>query len=235
MRLHFLSGLLALFVATPVLADFSGQGEFGLVLARGNSETETGNASFDLIWKRGRWGNETNLGAVYARDDGETSANRFVVSNKTDFDLSEVDYLYGALRYDRDEFSSFRFQASLAAGYGRYLLDGERHRLKVEGGPGFRISKPRAEDDDDENAILRGLIDYRWLITDNTRLTNRFLIEAGSDNTFMESAFGLTVAMNDRVSLKTGVSVRHNTDVDAESKNTDILTTVNLVYNFGEE
>jgi len=235
MTARVLCGLLVLGLAFPTLADISGKGELGLVIARGNSDTEAGNARFDLIYTEERWTNETNLSAVYARDSGVTSANRFVIGNKTDYSLSEKSYILGALRYDRDQFSTFRFQSTVSIGYGRRLLETERQKLKVELGPGFRFAEIRDTGESENEVIARGFADYTWTISETAALTNRFLVEAGADNSFFENVLGLTLAINSRLALKTGFTVRHNTDVDPARKKTDTLTTVNLVYNFGTQ
>jgi len=233
MPTRILVGLVVAVMSAPVLADFSGKGELGLVVARGNSESETGNVRLELNFERERWGNESIFNAVYGRDSGETNNSRWVLSNNTRYDLSELSYLVGALRYDRDRFSAFSYQSTVAVGYGRRLIKTEAHRLKAELGPGFRFASLRESGESENEVILRGFLDYRWQVSDSTQLTNRFLVESGDDNTFLENTLGLSVAVNSRVSLKTGFSVRHNTDVDPGRKKTDTLTTVNLVYNFG--
>lgn len=228
--------LLALFFAgfaAPALAGFSGKGELGLVVARGNSETESANARLELLYERERWSNESTFSVVHARDTGETTSSRFVIGNKTGYDLSERSYLLGALRYDRDRFSSYTYQSTVSIGYGRRLIMAERHRLKAEIGPGFRFAEVRETEETENEVIVRGFLDYRWIISDNAELSNRFLVESGQDNTFLENALGLTVAINSRISLKTGIAVRHNTEVEPGRKKTDTLSTVNLVYNFG--
>ena len=40
------------------------------------------------------------------------------------------------------------------------------------------------------------------------------------------------VSINDRLALKIGLNIRHNTDVTGLADDTDTLTTANLVYNF---
>jgi putative salt-induced outer membrane protein len=227
--------LLAFFLAalaTPTLAELSGKGELGLVVARGNSDTETVNARLDLIYQRERWSNESNFNVVHARDDGNTTSSRFVIGNKTAYDLDERSYLVGALRYDRDRFSSYTYQSTVSVGYGYRVIQRERHQLKLEVGPGFRFAEVRETEETENELILRGFADYRWTISDTAELSNRFLVESGQDNTFLENALGLSVAINSRVSLKTGVAVRHNTEVEPGRKKTDTLSTVNLVYNF---
>lgn len=233
MRIRLLILLVLAVLAGPALAEFGGQGELGVVVARGNSDTETANARLEVQYERERWSNESTLGVVYSRDSGETTNSRFVLGNKTSFDLSEKSYVLGALRYDRDRFSSYTYQSTVSLGYGRRLIDSERHRLNAEIGPGFRLAEVRETGESENEAILRGFVDYRWTMSDTAKLTNRFLVESGQDNTFLENAIGLTLAINSRVSMKTGVAVRHNTEVEPGRKKTDTLTTINLVYNFG--
>ena len=233
MRFNFLWAGLLLALTIPAHADFSGTGEFGLVFNRGNSETEAANARLELVWDRERWENESTATAVYARDSGSTSANRFALANTLNYSLGERSFAGGSLRYDRDQFSSFRYQASVASGYGYRVLDDETHRLTVEAGPGYQFAEIRDTGESENQAILRGRISYRWQIAEATRLTNRLLVEAGSKNTFAENALAISVAINSRLSLGTGVTMRHNTDVEPGRKKTDTLTTVTLAYNFG--
>lgn len=212
--------------------DFSGSGELGLVINRGNSDSESANAKVEVILENNNWSNESTASGVYSRDSGNTSANRFVLANRTDYQFGGERYAVGALRYDRDRFSSFLYQSSAALGYGYRLIDTEIHRLRIEAGPGFRMSEDRATGRQDDQAIARGFFDYRWNVSETTEFNNKTLIEAGSSNTFTENVTSLSVAINSRVSLKTGVTLRHNTDVDPGKKKTDFLSTVNLVYNF---
>lgn len=214
-------------------AEFTGTGELGLVLARGNSDSETGNARLELVYEYERWSNRSEFSAVHSRDDGTTNTSRWVLANQTEYSLSDASYVLGVLRYDRDRFSSFRYQATAAIGYGRRLIDTETHRLKAEIGPGFRFSEIRATGESENEVVVRARLDYEWTISASAMLSNGLLIEAGADNTFAENSLGLTVSINDRVSLKTGVAVRHNTEVEPGRKKTDTLSTVNLVYNFG--
>jgi len=230
-RILLACGLLAMSVS--VHAEFSGTGEFGLVFNRGNSESEAANGRVALTWERERWENESTARAVYARDSGTTSSNRFTVANSLNYSFSERSYATGALRYDRDQFSSFRYQASVAGGYGYRILMGEPHRLTVEAGPGYQFAEIRDTGETENQMILRGLANYRWQIAESTRLTNRLLVETGSKNTFLENALGVTVAINSRLALSSGITWTHNTDVEPGRKKTDTLTTINLVYNFG--
>ncbi|AKS41048.1 DUF481 domain-containing protein [Wenzhouxiangella marina] len=233
-RIRVLTAVALLAASLPAIADLTGKGELGLLFSRGNSETETFNTRLELTYEKEAWTNEFGTSFVYGRDSGETNSNRFVVGNRTQYNFSERSYVVGALRYDRDRFSSYDYQGTASLGIGRQLVDNERHRLKVEFGPGFRVYELRDTGDRESEAILRGFADYGWTISESTELTNKLLVEAGQDNTFAENVLGLSVAINSHLALQAGLSVRHNTDVEPGRDKTDTLTTMNLVYNFGE-
>nr|WP_240956102.1 DUF481 domain-containing protein [Wenzhouxiangella sp. XN79A] len=216
----------------PALADWTGSGELGLVFARGNSDTETINAKLGLVYTQDRWSNETELSYLRSENEGSLDASRFLASNLTRYDLNDRSYLIGSARYDADKFSSFEYQASAALGWGYRVLTGETHVLKIEAGPGVRFTEARDSGDSETDFIGRGAVDYLWNLSETARLENKFLVETGASNTFLENDLALTVAINGALSLKTGVAVRHNTDVEPGRDNTDVLSTVNLVYSF---
>lgn len=217
-------------------AEWSGKGEFGLVVSRGNSDTETLNLGLDFERKSKKWRNSLRLTALRASDSGDVSAERYTLGYKSGYNFSEKSYLFGALRYDQDEFSSNDYQASVSIGYGRQLLDTETQQLSVEIGPGVRRTEPNDPLADTETNVIGRLSgDYAWTISETANLTNVLLVEAGSDNTFAENELALNVAINSRFALKLSGAVRHNTDVDAGVEKTDTLTTANLVYKFGKQ
>lgn len=213
-------------------ADWSGSGELGLVFARGNTETETLNASLGLEYARDRWTNATSVSFLRSETDGDVDASRFVASNDTRYSLSPVSYIIGTARYDRDKFSSFEFQTSASIGYGRKVIDSERQTLALEFGPGVRYSEIRSTGQTETDLIGRGSLDYRRAISETAELTNVALVETGSSNTFLENETALKVSINETLALKAAFSVRHNTDVEPGIDKTDYLTTLNLVYSF---
>jgi len=217
-------------------AEWSGKGEFGLVVSRGNSDTETLNLGLDFERKSKKWRNHLGLTALRASDDGDLNAERYTLSYKSGYNFNEQSYLFGALRYDQDEFSSNDYQASLSIGYGWQALDNEIHRLSMEIGPGVRRTAPKDPlKATDTNVIGRVSGDYAWTLSETADLTNNLLVEAGSDNTFAENELALNVAINSRFALKLAGAVRHNTNIDSDVDKTDTLTTANLVYKFGEQ
>ena len=152
---------------------------------------------------------------------------------QSDRKLSDISWLFGALRWDADKFGSYDPQISLTAGYGRYLMQSDRHELKGEIGAGYRRLTETDTNFESSEAIARFLLDDWWQIFPSTKWTNRLLVETGSSNTFSQFNTALAVSLTDRFAVKLGFEVRNNTDVPpGDSENTDTITTANLVYNF---
>ncbi len=211
---------------------WSGKGEFGLVSTSGNSDTQSINLALEFIYDSEKWRHRLAAGAISAEDDGETTAKRYDFGAQTDYKLTQKSYVFGALRYENDDFSAYEDQTTLTFGYGRQLLDNKVHKLKIEGGVGYRTATLEETGEDENDAILRGVVNWTWKITPTTTLGERFLVESGSDNTYVQNDLGLNVAINSRFAVKLGFQVRHNTDVPEGVEETDTLTSANLVYNF---
>lgn len=192
-------------------------------------------------------GVEPNQTIVYDKAY-ETTANRYETGLSSAYKLDERSYIVGALRYENDDFSPFDYQAVVSVGYGYTLLKNQSDELSVEAGPGYKRFKPvdklgpeldtddrpvRHTFDSEGEAVGRGLIAYKHNFSDTTSFVNTLLVEAGSDNTFIQNDAGLQVAINKSFALKVGYQIRHNSEVAPGLKKNDQLMTTNLVYNFG--
>ena len=229
-------------------AGWTGSGELGFALSRGNSRSENLNAKLRFDYEDAQWKHGFSASALRAKGevsddfdgDGvdeeryEVSANRYELGGSSAWRFNPRSHVSANVRYENDDFSPFDYQATVAAGYGYRFIDSERTKLTGEIGPGYRRAREADSGLVQSSVIGRGLLDFKHKLTDNTELFNTLLVESGKDNTFAQNDLGVAVAMNERFALKAGLQARHNTDVDEASgvKKTDTLTTVNLVYNF---
>lgn len=193
--------------------------------------------------------NSTNPPTVGTKTAYDTTSNRYEAGASVGYKFDERSYLVGALRYENDDFSPYEYQAVASIGYGYTVLKTSSDELSVEVGPGYKryqlndVYGPDVDPVTDApvrhrfgsegEVIGRGLLAYKHNITDTTAFVDTLLVEAGSDNTFVQNDAGLSVAINKAFALKLSYQVRHNTDVLPGTKKTDQLMTTNLVYNFG--
>jgi putative salt-induced outer membrane protein len=166
-------------------------------------------------------------------EDGIKDNERYTLEVQSDRKLSDKSWLFGAFRWDADKFGTYDPQMSLTAGYGRLLMQSEKHELKGEIGAGYRSLTETVSNHESSEAIARFLLDDWWQIFKSTRWTNRLLIESGSSNTFSQFNTGLAVSMTDSFAVKLGFEARHNTKIPpGDSEHTDTITSANLVYDF---
>jgi putative salt-induced outer membrane protein len=234
-------GLTLALVATPVLADWTGKGEAGLVIASGNTETETANAKLAMAREAGQWKNAFGLAGLYASDVDGRTAQRWEAMTQTDYNFTPRTFWFGAARYEDDQFSGFEYQATVSSGLGRKFIDTPETKFVGTAGAGYKFFETRDTLDPDTNAVLipgdsdsevvfRGTLDFDHKFTATTSLLDKFIVESGSNNTFVQNDIQLQVKMTDVLALAVGYSVRHNTDPPPGFEKTDTLTTVNLVY-----
>jgi putative salt-induced outer membrane protein len=122
-------------------------------------------------------------------------------------------------------------------------LKTDRTQLSFELGPGYTEYQPATgtktingvvvpyKEPRQSQVVARGLVNYKYRLTENTTFDDTFLMESGTKNTYLQNDMGLAVSMTKKLSLKLGFQVRHNSDVLPGIRRTDTLTTTNIVYN----
>lgn len=257
---------LALIAALPLtaLADndagWSGSGEAGFAAARGNAKSENLNAKLQFKKEDDQWKDTFYLTALRSKGEVKTqtivngqlvkdssydlTSNRYEVGASAGYKLDERSYIVGAVRYENDDFSPYKYQGVVSIGYGYTVLKNANDELSFEIGPGYkRFQKADATLDttppvlvrfgSQDELVARGLVAYKHNFTDTTSFVDTLLMEAGSDNTFFQNDAGVQVDINKKLALKVGYQVRNNSNVEPGIKNTDQLLTTNLVYKFG--
>ena len=224
--------LMGLVAAATAQADWKGKGELGVVLARGNSETDTINAKVEAAREADLWKHGFGLAALRATNDGDRTAERYGAFWQTDYKFSERSYAFGGLRYEDDRFSGFDYQASATAGLGHKFIDTDRTKLSGQAGVGYRRLKNSITGQTDADVIFGGEVKFEHALTDTTKVIDKLVVESGSDNTFLANDLSLEVKINAAFALSAAVGVRYNSDPPLGRKSTDTLTTVNLVYSY---
>jgi putative salt-induced outer membrane protein len=217
-------------MATPALADWTGRGDLGASMATGNSENQAASANLEMKYKDDAWQHTFGLSGNYGNDGDETTAQRWEARGQTQYAFTPRAYAFGAARYDDDRFSQYDYQATLSGGLGYRIIDSERTKLWVQGGPGYRYAEVLETGDTEDGMIFRGDVGFDHQFTETTKLVERFLVEAGSDNTYVQNDLGLEVTITGALGLRVAYQVRHNTDVLPGVEKTDTLTTVGVIY-----
>jgi putative salt-induced outer membrane protein len=223
------------------------EGELGVLMTTGNSETESVNGKLKLNYSVVDWFNQFGLEALYSaeekeNDDGtsdkEKSAEKYQASDKIGYNIDEFNYIFTVGAYEYDLLSGYYYQVTLSPGYGRWLINTEKTKLEFEMGPGYRFSSVRepGDGDDDSEAIFRGAGMFSHKITETTVFRQDLSVEIGPETTITKSVTALKAQIVGSLAMKTSFTVKHNSDppeTDGDrAESTDTETAVTMVYSF---
>jgi putative salt-induced outer membrane protein len=160
--------------------------------------------------------------------------------------LSKRTFWFSTARWDRNLFTGFAYQDSVATGGGFKFIETPATLLAGELGVGYRIEKPETLTTGiagnvigrthipgslEREAVLQAGLDYSHSITQSTKLVNSLLVQYGSSDTTTTDNLSLQVKVDATLSLAVGMQLVNNTSPPPGSaKHTDTVVTVNLVY-----
>ncbi len=213
---------------------WSGDAEFGYVDTSGNTEETTIKSRAEANREKDEWRYNITFDSLNSETSGERSAEKYFLSNRLAYQYNDNNFVFAYASYDDDRFSGFEHQATVAAGWGRRLLNNDAMRWDVEIGPGYRISK--VDDDaigeDSDEAIIRGFTQYSWDFSETANFSQSLNVEAGSDNTISKSITALKVQIIGSLALKLSYTIKYTEEVPAATKHADTETAVTVVYSF---
>jgi putative salt-induced outer membrane protein len=219
-------------------AQWAGEAGAGYLSTSGNSRTSSASARFNLDYTAGVWKNSFSATAINTADRGTTSAERYTVADKVDWNFSERHYAFAALDFDKDLFGGVRQRTSETLGYGYRFLLGPVHRLETEIGAGARQTEAQRVADvrgeRESEFIGRGFGKYQWQISETSAFAQSLKVEAGDSNTFSESVTELKLSILGNLFASLSYTLKNNSDVPEGTDKTDSFSAVSLSYKFGD-
>ena len=210
---------------------WSGSAELGIVLTSGNTESRSTTGKFKFLNQRVDWRHRLHADGYKATDKGTVTAENYKLEGRSEYLLREIDYLFGLLRYEYDPFAGYERRTTEVAGYGYDVLKRKTLTWKVEAGVGARQTLSGSGENTREG-LWRLATWLKWDTGKNSSFTQGLFIEQGGENRFTESSSELKIKLNASLACKLALSVKHNSEVPVDKKNTDTKTTVTLNYDF---
>lgn len=220
--------------------------QLGLIVTSGSTTTKSGNAAFNAAHVMGRWTVSTGLAALYASTGGYSTQQDTNANLQADFALTKHSFWFSTARWDRNLFTGFAYQESVATGGGYNFIQTPATQLSGELGVGYRIENPEIlttgpagniiERDHlpgsvQRDAVLQAGVNYSHAITRLTKVTNTLLVQYGTSDTTTTDNLALTLQVDSSLSLAVGMALVNNTSPPPGSaRHTDTVETVNLVY-----
>lgn len=210
---------------------WSGKATLGYLATSGNTENTTLNTGFEVGYTVGKWAHLFDAKAINASENEITTAEAYNAGWKSERNLSEKDFLFGRLNWRKDRFGGFDTQFSQTVGYGRRLIDSDKHKLNAEIGAGARQSK--LQDGTSENeTVFRGGMYYKWLFSETAEFRQDLTVEAGDANTYTESITAISAKLLGDLALVASYTIKNNSDVPPLTEKTDTYTALSLEYAF---
>ena len=210
---------------------WTGKASLGYLATSGNTENSTLNTGFELGYTAGKWAHLAEAFAINASESEITSAEAYELRWKSERKLTDHDFLFGRLQWRKDRFGGYATQFSQTVGYGRRLIENDKHKLNAEVGAGARQSESQLGFKDDETIGRAGLY-YKWQFSETAEFRQDLTTEVGEMNTYSESVTSISAKLLGDLALVVSYTIKNNSDVPLLTEKTDTYTALSIEYSF---
>lgn len=226
----------------PTYADeLSMVGEFGFLVARGNTNTSSASAKLETNQDFLAWGYQVIANTYYQQsqqliDDqkrNETSAQKLFLSTQYEHKLNDPsDRVFIYSEYENNRFSGFHYQAALAAGWTSKLWNNEESQFKYSLGTGYAISERKRDSQISKGVILRAAMEYKRKFSNYASF--RQLLSTETDNSFTKakSETSISTRLTGDLAMKLSFIMDLDKNADQDNEELDTEAMVSLVYQF---
>jgi putative salt-induced outer membrane protein len=215
--------------------------ELGAIATSGNTVGASVTGKIDAKQELEDWSNEYVVSTYFKEDENrdeaghkvrERSAERYSISAKAAYKLlEEGEKLFVLGSHVGDRFGAYTSYSTFGVGHGSRWYTDEDKTVDVEIGPGY-FSGRRAGGEVEKGFTIRGAAAVKWQLSDAAVFTQNLSVERGTSNVHSLAESALRTKINSTMQMKAAFSIRNDTDVPADKKNTDTQTSVTLVYSF---
>ncbi len=234
-------------LATPAMAlvppdyqeppsDFKAEVETGFQLNTGNTESTSFNGRTKLVYDTSNARQEGTLKAYFASDSEKTTSEKYDLQLQSNYKLNGG-YVYGRGDFTWDQFGSYTEIFTVSSGYGFDAISDDDTKLSLEVGPGYRYNLPQENDEQpdpiaEKDLILRLAAKFEQRIHEYTSLTADITTEVGDNNNTvsLDMSYKNTIFLN--WAFKVGFNIKYTEIVPVGTKQTDTISTFNLLYTF---
>lgn len=224
--------------------------EAGIITTSGNTKTQSYTGKLDIKHDMTKWKNHYILEGLFKRDEVEidddttedqTTAEKYFGSAQADYKIGKEHasfFAYG--EYDRNRFSGFDYQYTLAIGYADRIFTTDNSYLSYNVGPGVTVSQAEEVEgeeqaEEEETFVIRFSAEYLYQISENAKFTQNVSTNYSTDsdkNTKTKSITALTAQLNSSLSLRASYTIDYNSEVTEDRKHADTQTALTVVYSF---
>lgn len=202
-----------------------------------SSTGDTDEQAFTVGFKFNRdfgeqWSHDLTLDFDLARSRGDTTRRRILSRLDTQYRAWEDIYVSNYFEVDFNKFSGFDYRILDSIALGTDLIDNERQKLSLQGGPGVRFN--RFEDTDATSTEFLGRLSatYKLKVTDNLNFEDTASLAFGSESTTFDNRASLSAQINSSLAARLTFQVQYDSNSPADAAPWDTITRATLVYDF---
>ncbi len=201
----------------------------------GNTDTSSLGLDFKSERRPTPWGMAFVATFTRAEDDGEVTAEQYLVGARGSRALNDRWSLFAGLSWAKDTFGGFDSRSIAEAGAEYLLFKNDKHTLSADAGLTW-TDEDRIEPNPDVSymgAVL-GLA-YEWKISDNASFTQLLAFYPNfeeSSDWRLNSDTGLQAAVNSWLAVKLGFGVRYRNKPIDDNEDTDTTSSASVVFTF---
>lgn len=224
-------GLLPGVLIAADVPPFSGEANVAWLKSTGSSEKETFKGLLAGKYVHGSWAHELSLEGLNESDGnmGTRTRERYLVQEKSSWNFTERDYLFIKFQAEKDQQSSWEYQAFTAVGYGHMFIKTDTMLLSTELGAGARHNKDEITGDAVNEALGNAALKYEWKFRPGARFNEDISLETGEDSTVVRTRTALTFDLIKVLALTVAYDTKRD---DGPADLNDTLTSVGLNYRF---
>lgn len=217
-------------------SDFNAEIEAGFQLNTGNTDSSSFNGRTKLVYDTKKARQEGVLKAYFAADSQKTTSEKYELQLQSNYKL-DGGYVFGRGDFTLDKFGSYTEIYTLSSGYGFDAISTNATKLSLEIGPGYRYNLPietvdEPSPDANKDIILRTAAKFSQKLQEYTSLNADLTAEVGEENNTLTLDMNYKNLLFQDWAFKIGVNVKYTEVVPEGSKQTDTVTTFNLLYTF---
>lgn len=220
-----------------MMEGWTGGGNFGLALARGNSETTNVALGFDATRKTTKDAWVVDAASIYSTDEklGATTANSFQGAIRYDRNISKRMFAYGVFAGGYDELQNLNYRLMPGGGLGFHAIASAKTTLDLLFGLGYtRESFTTGLTNNLITATVGDEFAYK-LGPRTTIMQNLYYLPSLNEtsNYRVTGNFGITTKLNGWMTANMLFNDRYYSQPVLGNKNNDILFTTGLGFTFG--
>ncbi len=208
--------------------------EVSVVSVNGNTKSNTYSAknTYNYDWTRS--GLEITGSALGANSEGDTTAEKYSAGEKFTFNLTEKNYAYERVIWDKDRFSGIQSRIDSSVGLGREVIATAKNNLKFELGAGY-VNEDRTRGPVNDFTSGRAYGKYVRTLSETANFSQdaEYLHNFDDPEGFrVNTESALTASVSTHMALKISYVWHHVQTPPIGFGRNDTTTTAALVFNY---